>query len=126
MRWLAALIVFALTCSAAQLAPAAALTPLVAGWEQYFKLEWSPPTDNGRISGYILNDWGSPANRIQLLVEGLDQAGQVVNQRVEWLGTMLTPGMRAYFEVRSPGPAPTYRVRVFAFDWIQSGGNERN
>jgi len=31
----------------------------------------------------------------------------------------LTPGTRAYFETSMP-PAPTYRVRVFAYDWIQS------
>ena len=126
MRTVCALVVLVVALSAAHLAPAASLTPLVSGWEQFFKLEWQAPAGNGRpITGYILNDWGFSASRIQLLVEGLDQGGQVVGQRVEWLGALLTPGMRAYFEVPAPGPAATYRVRVFAFDWLQGSGSDQ-
>ena len=33
----------------------------------------------------------------------------------------VTPGTTAYFESPAP-PASSYRVSVFAFDWIQSGG----
>jgi hypothetical protein len=126
MRAIAALLVLVLALSAAPLASATSLTPLIVGWERFFKLEWHAPAGNGHpITGYILNDWGFPATRIQLLVEGLAQDGQVLNQRVEWLGTLLTPGMRAYFEVPAPGPAPTYRVRVFAFDWLQGSGSDQ-
>jgi hypothetical protein len=100
------------------------LTPRVAGWEQYFKLDWQADERRGKpvVSGHILNDWGFPARNIQLLVEGLDTNGQVVGQKVSWLGSDLTPGMRAYFEAPAPQPAPTYRVSVFAFDWVQAGG----
>jgi hypothetical protein len=125
MRTVCALVALVLALSAASLAAAATLTPLIAGWEQFFKIEWQAPVANGSpITGYVLNDAGFPATRIQLLVDGLDPGGQVVSQRVEWLGTSLTPGMRAYFEVRAPGPAPTYRVRVFAFDWLQGSGTD--
>lgn len=126
MRATSALVVLVLALSAAHAAPAAPLTPLVVGWERFFKVEWQAPAGNGRpITGYILNDWGFPATRIQLLVEGLDQGGRVVGQRVEWLGASLPPGMRAYFEVPAPGPAPTYRVRVFAFEWLQGSGSDQ-
>jgi hypothetical protein len=104
------------------------LTPLVLGWEQFFKLNWQ--VSQGRsepvVWGQILNDWGMPAARVQLLVEGLDGSGQIVGQKVAWLGSTLSPGMREHFEVPVPWKAPTYRVSVFAFDWVQTdGGNQR-
>lgn len=75
-----------------------------------------------------MNDWGFSARNVQLLVEGLDSTGNVVGQRVAWLGSELTPGMRAYFETPAPPPAPAagYRVSVFAFDWVQAGGGIRD
>lgn len=108
---------------------AAQLQPLVAGWEQFFRVEWQAGARAGKsvVYGKILNDYGMPAANIRLLVEGLDGGGAVTSQRVEWLGGgILTPGTGAYFEVPSPGAAPTYRVSVFAFDWVQTGGGDRD
>jgi hypothetical protein len=101
------------------------LTPLVLGWEQFFKLDWqfSQGRNQPVVWGHILNDWGMPAARVQLLVEGLDAKGQVVGQKVAWLGSTLSPGIRDYFEVPVPWQVPTYRVSVFAFDWVQTDGN---
>jgi hypothetical protein len=111
-------------------ASAELLTPRIVGWEQFFKLDWRADQRRGRpvVSGHIMNDWGFPARNIQLLVEGLDGSGSVVGQRVSWLGSDLTPGMRVYFETPAPppGPAASYRVSVFAFDWVQAGGSERD
>lgn len=103
---------------------AALLTPLVAGWEQFFKVEWSADERKGKpvVSGRVKNDWGIPARNIRLLVDALDSSGQVVSQRVGWLGSDLPPGISAYFEVPMPERAPAYRVSVFAFDWVQVGG----
>lgn len=119
----AAALALALLALLAGVASAAVLQPLVSGWERYFTLDWQPGTRGGTpvVSGHIFNDGGFTATRIQLLVEGLDAAGNVTSQRVEWLGTMLTPGTTASFELR-PAPAATYRVSVFAFDWLQRGG----
>lgn len=118
-------------CAAAETTrgPAAApLRPLVVGWERYFTVEWKTSEVRGRpvVWGYVENAWGTPAIRVQLLVESLDQAGQVVAQRVEWLpDRTLMPGERAYFEVPAPRPAAQYRVSVFAFDWLQEDGRVR-
>jgi hypothetical protein len=106
-------------------ATAQTLTPLFHGWERYFTITWESSQERGQpvISGYIKNDAGFPARRIQVLVDALDASGRVTGQRVSWLGSSLTPGMRAYFEVPAPPPsAPpgTYRVSVFAFDWVQT------
>jgi hypothetical protein len=101
------------------------LTPLVAGWEQFFKLDWQAGQRGQQavVWGHLLNDWGMPANQIQLLVEGLDASGGVVGQKVAWFGSALTPGMRGYFEVPVPWKTPNHRVSVFAFNWIQAGGD---
>jgi hypothetical protein len=125
MKRILALVALGLTLAIAHPGPAAPLAPLVLGWEQYFKLDWKADTLKGQpvVWGHILNDWGMPARSIQLLVEGLDQSGQVTSQRVAWLGTDLTPGTRAYFEVRTPSAASAYRVQVFAFEWIQGAGD---
>jgi hypothetical protein len=111
---------------AAPLGAVERLTPLVVGWEQFFKLDWQV-AERGQqplVWGHLLNDWGDAAGRIQLLVEGFDSSGSLVGQKVAWLGTTLTPGMRGYFEVPVPWKAPTYRVSVFAFEWIQAGGDQ--
>jgi hypothetical protein len=107
---------------------AAELQPLVAGWQQFFKLDWQAGERSGRpvVSGHVLNDWGFPAANMRLLVDGLDNSGAIVDQHVAWLGTMVNPGTRAYFEVPLERPAANYRVSVFAFDWVQSGGGELN
>ncbi len=95
--------------------------PLVTGSQQFFSLEWqASPRGNQRIvQGYIKNNWGLAAANMRLLVEALEPPDRLVSQRISWLGGQLTPGTRAYFETSMP-PAPTYRVRVFAYDWIQS------
>jgi len=103
------------------------LTPLVTGWEQFFKLEWEPGARNDRpvVRGYIKNEAGMTAANVRLLAEGLDPSGLLVSQTVSWLGTDLSPGMRAYFEVPVERPAPAYRVSVFAFDFVQHDGRRR-
>lgn len=99
------------------------LTPFVVGWERYFKLTWTVDTRKGQpvVTGRIFNDWGFPAANVRLLVDELDASGQIVDQRVAWLGFTLTPGTTAPFEIPVAHPTPNYRVSVFAFDWIQTG-----
>lgn len=103
---------------------AAPLQPLTIGWEQYFRLDWSTATTRqGRpvVYGHLRNEWGATAANVRLLVEGLDDRGQIVSQTIGWLGTQLTPGTTAPFEVPVNAGAPQYRVSVFAFDWVQRG-----
>ena len=98
------------------------MTPLVVGWEQFFKLTWSV-VDSRRgpvVSGRIYNNWGFAAANVRLLVDELDASGQIVDQRVGWLGFMLTPGTTAPFEIPVAHRTPNYRVSVFAFDWVQA------
>jgi hypothetical protein len=95
--------------------------PLVVGTQQYFTLEWrvSPRGSQRLVSGHIRNEWGFTATNVRLLVDAIEPPDRVVSQRIVWLGGDVTPGTRAYFQATMP-PAPTYRVRVFSFDWVQS------
>lgn len=98
------------------------LTPHAVGWERHFSVTWESFEWRGRpyLSGYVHSQYGATATRVQLLVDGLDPSGQIVAQRVEWLGGPVSGFSRRYFEVPVPGPASTYRVRVFAFDFLQA------
>ena len=101
------------------------LTPLIPGWERYFtvSVEPTPMERRGKpyLGGYIVSTYGVTATRVQLLVESLDAAGQTVGQHVEWLGGGNLPGFsRTYFEVPIRQPGSSYRVGVFAFDFVQS------
>jgi len=129
-RLVAAVVLVVVGCLVPRPAPAqppssavpAAYTPLVHGWEQFFTITSAVSARRGQpwVDGYVRNNWGFWATRVQLLVDGLDASGNVVSQRVAWLGSQIPPGSRVYFETPAPTPATTYRVSVFAYDWLQS------
>jgi len=121
-RWSLALAMFAIfSCVVPGFAVAQNYTPLIVGWEQFFSVMAETIQAGGRprVAGHIRNESGFPARRIQLLVEGLDAAGQVTGQTVAWFGYELPSGARGYFDVPAP-PGTRHRVSVFAFDFIQS------
>ncbi len=122
---IAAIVLIAL--SAGSLSAAQPLRPLIAGWEQYFKLDWQLAEQRGKpvVQGRIYNNWGTTALNVRLLVDELDATGNIVGQDLSWLGFQLTPGTTAPFQVRVKHPAAAYRVSVFAFDWLQRGGLKR-
>jgi hypothetical protein len=107
-------------------APGKTLEPMVLGWEQIFKLDWQATADKGRpmVQGYLVNDSPYTVHRIQILVDGLDAADNVVGQRVAWVPGTLTPFSRTYFSAPAPEGAK-YRVRVFAFDRIEAPTRDR-
>jgi hypothetical protein len=112
-----------LVLAAASSGAAQSLSPLVAEWDEYFSIHSRPAVRNGRpvSSGTIWNVSGWGARRIQLLVEGLDDTGRPVSQRVVWLGADLPAGAHAYFEAPLPS-STSYRVRVFAFNLETNAG----
>jgi hypothetical protein len=102
-------------------APAWSLTTLAPGWEQHFTITWDTVERHGRtvLRGEVANHFSLEAERVQLLVEGLDQAGQVVSQRVVWVDRPVAAFGRSYFETAVPDRAASYRVGVYAFIWGQ-------
>ena len=119
MRTLRAVVVVLALLATTLSATAALLQPLVVDWPQYFRIESESSARDGRtvVKGNVWNTANWSTKRIQLLV---DAGGQVVNQKVIWLGVDLTPGTHAAFEVPMP-TSPGYRVSVFAFESSRGG-----
>ncbi|MGH2669178.1 MAG: hypothetical protein ACRDH5_08710 [bacterium] len=97
---------------------AAPLEPLVGGWERYFRLEWQAAESSGRpvVRGVLTNDSPSTIIRVTLLVDSLDQAGNVVAQHARPIPGTLPAFTGMPFEVAAPQPSARFRVRVFSFD----------
>lgn len=93
--------------------------------ERYFSLEWTvrPGSSGPTLEGYVYNKTDMQAERMQVSIERLDAAGQVVGQTTSWVLGSLPPGNRAYFQARVPAAA-NYRVTVLSFNWLSKiGGN---
>lgn len=125
LKVLAVSIVLFVASSAMAQGPAR-LTPLVIEGERYFTLQWQAGDTNGRsdVHGTIANEWGFAARKIRLLVDSLDAAGAVAAQTIAYVPFDLPPGTRSYFEARVPGGAASYRVSVYQWEWVQSGGGD--
>jgi hypothetical protein len=54
------------------------------------------------------------------LAQGLDGAGKVVDQRIEWVPGMVPGLQRAYFRIPELRQAERYRVTVWAFNIVES------
>lgn len=108
-------------------AAAKVLEPLVPGWERIFKLDWELEEKRGRpvVNGYVVNDSPYELAGVRLLVEGLDEQGNIASQRLTWVPGDLTPFSRRYFEAPAPGRHPKYQVRVFAYDRVERGDGRR-
>ncbi len=114
-------------CATADMTPSATVTTLMPDSERWFKLSWETvPERDGihlRLRGYVENTYGEAAGRVQLLAQALDGSGQVVGQKVQWLGGGTVPGFgRAYFEVPRMPKADHYRVTVWAYERLQGRG----
>ena len=79
-----------------------------------FRLEWSK--DGSKVNGYVYNTTSRYAGYLQLLVEGVDASGNVVNSTKTWVRDV-PPNNRAFFETTVPD-AQSDRVSVLTFDWI--------
>jgi len=112
---------------AVEATPVPPLQPLVVGWEQFFRLTWEVGERGGKpvVTGRIYNSWNFAAANMRLLVDELGAAGEIIDQRVGWLGFTLTPGTTAPFEIPVAHGTPNHRVSVFAFDWVQTNGHRR-
>jgi len=84
------------------------------------RLEWQPDTrgDRARVTGYVRNDHVLAARDIVLLVESLDEGGQVVARTRGYVNRVVTPGGSSYFDISLPALAAGYRVDVVAMRWL--------
>lgn len=102
---------------------AAAATYAQETLDRYFRIEFEVSASSPRpvISGYIYNtNRGLDADRMQLSIERLDAAGQVIGSTSTWVLGGVPAGNRAYFSA-PVAPAASYRIQVVSFDWILRG-----
>lgn len=90
--------------------------------DRYFRLEWQATRDGKgpSIEGYVYNQGAQHAERMLLVIERLDGAGNVVGSSTVWVLGLVPMGNRAYFRASVP-EAASYRVRVLSFDWTGRG-----
>jgi hypothetical protein len=86
---------------------------------EYFRLEWHTASGAGgaEIAGHVDNVSNLPVDRMQLLVERLDDRGAVLGTSRTWVMGVVVPRHRTYFTTRV-APAPAYRVSILTFDWM--------
>jgi hypothetical protein len=103
------------------LTPSASVTTAIQGWEHRLRLEWTAEARaNGQtIDGYVYNKHGSPIDSVQLLAQGLDGAGKVVDQKIEWVSGTVPGLQRAYFRIPGMRQAERYQVTIWAFNIIE-------
>jgi hypothetical protein len=108
--------------TASGLTPSASVTTAIQGWEHWLRLEWAAEARaNGEaIDGYVYNKHGSPIDSVQLLAQGLDGAGKVVAQKIEWVPGIVPGLQRAYFRIPEMRQAARYQVTVWAFNIVES------
>ena len=109
----------------AGLAPSAAVTTTVLGWEQWFRVDWAAQAkpSGSEIEGYVYNTYGQTAVNVRVLAQGLDPAGAIVDQKIEWVPGGVPALNRAHFRVAGLQQAQRYRVSVWAFDFLQGAGD---
>jgi len=89
--------------------------------ERLFHIEWTASagaSGMSRISGYVYNDYGQPAEDIELVIIGLDGAGEPVSTAVQHVSGTVPARGRGYFDVQVP-VSSSYRVNVDSFEFVE-------
>jgi hypothetical protein len=79
------------------------------------------------IFGEVRNSNTSPAQRVVVLVEGLDEAGHVVSRARGAVAGVVPSRGSAPFEIRmlAAGSEKRYRTQIESFEFIVGGGLDR-
>jgi hypothetical protein len=94
--------------------------------DQFFHVQWSAAAGRAgqeHITGYVYNDFGDSAARVELRITGLDSSGAEVESVIRPVGGSVPGFGRAYFDIHVPR-SPSYRVAVTSFDFVESRGGK--
>ena len=92
--------------------------------DRYLRIDYQldPSAARPVVHGYVYNMHpGLPADRMQLGIDALDAAGQVIGSSSTWIIGGVPVGNRGYFSAPVV-PAASYRVQVLFLDWGKGGG----
>jgi len=90
----------------------------------FFRVEWSASAagpGQSRLVGYVYNDYREDAVNVRLRIRPLDELGRLGAGTIERVGDVIRAGGRAFFDVRVPGRASSYRVAMASFDFSADG-----
>ena len=91
----------------------------VSSEERFFGIEWQiDRADAARpaIVGVVSNRYRYPVQRVQLLVQVVDEAGQITHEALEMVGDV-PPGGRGSFRLELPDADVRLVVTVHAFEF---------
>ena len=95
--------------------------------DQFFHVEWtSTPAPNGgaTVTGYVYNDYGQPAQNVELKIAVVDSNGQPVESVIRPVRGLVPAEGRAYFQVQVPASPASYRVAVAGFEFLEFPGSK--
>ena len=108
-----------------QLAPSAAFTTLMPGWESKFSVEWkatSAPDGSQLLFGRVVSRYGQYAEPFMLLGQALDPSDKVVSQRVVRVPGGVPGFNSTYYEISRMAAADHYKVTVWAYSFVEDRG----
>ena len=73
------------------------------------------------IEGFVYNRYNVRTDRMQLSIDQLDAAGQVVGTTSTWVIGGVPPNNRTWFTTHVPRAA-SYKVEISSFEWVNRGG----
>src|SRR6266545_3662240 len=106
-------------------APGDAQQFLIPGTDRYFKVDWSVtyhPARGAVVSGYVHNSYGLAADHVRLLIEAVDDRGEVVATTIGYVLGAIPAGDRRYFQETIPRAVAPAGVGVVLYGWWAGGG----
>jgi hypothetical protein len=90
----------------------------VSSEERFFTIEWQIDREAARpaVVGVVSNRYRYPVQRVQVLVQAMDEAGQVAHEALDTVGD-IPPGGRGSFRVEVPDGDARVVVTVHAFEF---------
>jgi len=67
-----------------------------------------------------MSHYGEYASPFRVLGMAVDSSGKVIGQRIEWVPGGIPGFAQAYFEIGHLPAAPTYRVTVWDYTFVDS------
>ena len=92
--------------------------------DQFFRVDFTAEPDGHgttRITGYVYNADGRAVDQVRLRITELDASGQPLGSFVEPMLEEVPALGRAYFDVKVPSQAASYRVAVDSWNTVELG-----
>jgi len=93
------------------------------GWESKFSIDWNTQPERAGTSllyGHITSHYGEYASPFRVLGIAVDSSGKAIGQRIEWVPGGIPGFAHVYFEIGHLPVAPSYKVTVWDYSFIEA------